>query len=142
MSNTIIEQLADFSAGTQFHKLPPEVIEESKRDILDLMGVALAAIDQPKGRAGIECARRMSGSNGNATIIGTGYMSTVFGAAFANGELINMLDMDSVLSTRPRQPVRPSRCICGGRDPTLYPAKTSSPPSPFLTKCPIASVRQ
>ena len=141
MSNTIIEQLADFSASTQFHKLPTEVIEESKRDILDSMGVALAAIDQPKGRAGIECARRMSGSNGNATIIGTGEKSTVFGAAFANGELINTLDMDSVL-------------LPGHVSPFVLPvllrwaklgaprAKTSLPPLPFRTKCPIDSVRQ
>jgi len=97
MSKTIIEQLADFSANTELSKLPPKVIEECKRDVLDSMGVALAAVDQPKGIAGIECARRLGGSNGDATIIGTGERSTVFGAAFANGELINALDMDSVL---------------------------------------------
>ena len=72
MSNTIIERLAEFSASTQFHRLPAKVIEECKRDVLDSIGVALAAVDQPKGRAGIECARRMAGSNGDATIIGTG----------------------------------------------------------------------
>ena len=97
MSKTIIEQLADFSANTEFDGLPAKVIEECKRDVLDSMGVALAGVDQPKGRAGIECARRLGGSNGDATIIGTGEKSTVFGAAFANGELINTLDMDSVL---------------------------------------------
>lgn len=97
MSKTIIEQLADFSANTVFSRLPPEVIEECKRDMLDAMGVALAAVDQPKGKAGIACAQRMAGSSGDATIIGTAHKSTVFGAAFANGELINTLDMDSVL---------------------------------------------
>ena len=97
MSKTIIEQLADFSANTAFSRLPSEVIEECKRDMLDSMGVALAAVDQPKGKAGIACAQRMAGSNGDATIIGTALKSTVFGAAFANGELINALDMDSVL---------------------------------------------
>ena len=97
MSKTIIEQLGDFSANTAFGRLPAEVIEECKRDMLDSMGVALAAVDQPKGMAGITCAQRMAGSNGDATIIGTAVKSTVFGAAFANGELINSLDMDSVL---------------------------------------------
>lgn len=97
MRKTIIEQLADFSASTAFNRLPAEVIEECKRDMLDAMGVALAAIDQPKARMGIECARRMAGSIGDATIIGTDEKSTVFGAAFANGELISTLDADSVL---------------------------------------------
>jgi len=97
MSKTIIERLAEFSANTQFGELPANVIEECKRDMLDSLGVALAAVDQPKGLAGIECARRMAGSNGDATIIGTKERSTTFGAAFANGELINTLDMDSVL---------------------------------------------
>ena len=97
MSRVIIEQLADFAANTEFKALPAEVIEECKRDVLDSIGCALAGVDQPKGLAGIECARRMGGSGGDATIIGTKEMSTVFAAAFANGELINTLDADSVL---------------------------------------------
>lgn len=97
MSQTIIEQLADFSAGTTFDKLPAKVVEECKRDVLDSLGVALAAVDQPKGLAGIEAGQRIGGSAGDATIIGTNRKSTVYGAAFANAELINTLDMDSVL---------------------------------------------
>ncbi|HSV82111.1 MAG TPA: MmgE/PrpD family protein [Ramlibacter sp.] len=97
MSTTIVERLAEFSANTQFNALPAEVIEECKRDILDSIGVAVAGIDHPKGRMGIEGGRRVGGTNGTATIIGTGEKSTIFGAAFANGELISALDADSVL---------------------------------------------
>lgn len=97
MSKTIIEQLAQFSLNTEIGSLPAKVIDECKRDVLDSLGVALAGVDQPKGLAGIECAQRMAGAVGDATIIGTTKKSTVFGAAFANGELINTLDMDSVL---------------------------------------------
>lgn len=97
MNKTIIERLAEFSATTDITHLPDEVIEECKRDMLDSLGCALAGIDHPKGRIGIEAGRRLGGSAGSATIIGTGEKSTPHGAAFANGELINALDADSVL---------------------------------------------
>lgn len=97
MSKTIIERLAEFSVNTEIAQLPANVIEECKRDVLDSIGCALAGIDHPKGRIGIEAGRRLGGTGGSATIIGTGEKSTPHGAAFANGELINALDADSVL---------------------------------------------
>lgn len=97
MSKTIIEQLADFSANTDFARLPATTVDECKRDVLDSIGCALAAIDHAKGRMGIEAGLRLGGSSGSATIIGTHSKSTLHGAAFANGELINALDADSVL---------------------------------------------
>jgi len=97
MSHNIIEQLAAFSADTQFNALPAEVVEECKRDILDAIGCAVAAFGQPKAVKGIACGLRIGGTDGPATIIGTGQRSSIFGAAFANGELINTLDADSVL---------------------------------------------
>lgn len=97
MSQTIIEQLASFSAKTDITLLPANVIDECKRDILDAIGCAVAGTEHPKGRMGIEAGRRLGGIDGRATIIGTNSRSTLHGAAFANGELINALDADSVL---------------------------------------------
>ncbi len=97
MSKTIIAQLADFSAGVDISRLPANVVEECKRDVLDTLGCALAGIDHPKGRMGVETGRRLGGTHGQASIIGTGERSTPHGAAFANGELANALDADSVL---------------------------------------------
>ncbi len=97
MSQTIIEHFAAFAVSTDINQLPANVVEECKRDVLDSIGCALAGIDQPKGRIGVEAGRRLGGAGGGATIIGTGEKSTVHGAAFANGELINALDADSVL---------------------------------------------
>lgn len=94
---TIIERLAQFAVGTRYDELPAQVVEECKRDIFDSIGCALAAIGQPKANMGIECAVRMGGTDGPATIIGTGRRSSVFGAAFANAEMISTLDADSVL---------------------------------------------
>lgn len=97
MNKTIIERLADFAANTETPRLPAHVVDECKRDVLDSIGCALAGIDHPKGRIGVEAGRRLGGVGGSATIIGTGEKSSLHGAAFANGELINALDADSVL---------------------------------------------
>ena len=94
--STIIEQLASFASDTSFDDLPAAVVQECKRLILDSLGCALAGTDHPKGRIGIEYGRLM-GLNGDATIIGTTDRASVLGAAFANGELINALDMDAIL---------------------------------------------
>ncbi|KAB0641629.1 2-methylcitrate dehydratase [Burkholderia stagnalis] len=96
-SPTIVQQLADFAAGVDTARLPDIVVQECKRDILDSLGVALAGIDHPRGRIGVEMGSRIGGTAGDATIIGTGERTTVYGAAFANSELLNALDADSVL---------------------------------------------
>lgn len=95
--STIIQQLAGFTTSTRFEDLPPAVVDECKRLVLDALGCALAGTDHPKGRIGIEYGRLIGGAGGNATIIGATGRTSIFGAAFANGELINALDMDAIL---------------------------------------------
>lgn len=97
MVGTLVQKLGKFAHGTSFEELPEEVIEESKRVILDTLGCALGGVHGAKGRAGIELGRLTGGITGDTTIIGTPYRSSVIGAAYANGELINDLDFDSVL---------------------------------------------
>lgn len=97
MANTIVEQLAHFAIESDFAQLPATVVEECKRIVLDAIGCALAAVDEPKGRIGVEYGRLTGGASGDATIIGTGDRVSIFGASFANGELINALDFDPVL---------------------------------------------
>ena len=95
---TLIQQLAIFTQ-TPYDALPPEVVEESKRLLLDSIGAALAAVESPKGRIGIDYGRLTGGTGctGTATVIGTTNKLNIFGAAFANAELINALDMDAIL---------------------------------------------
>ena len=97
MADTIIDQLAQFTTSSQYEHLPDAVIEESKRLVLDSLGCALAGLDHPKGKIGVDYARMLGAAGNEATIIGTGERSSVFGAAFANGELINAIDMDAIL---------------------------------------------
>ena len=92
----ITQQLVDFVEDLQFTHLPNEVVHEVKRILLDSFGCALAGLDTDKGRISIELAKRFDGKP-ESTIIGSTGKFPITSAAFANGELINALDMDLVL---------------------------------------------
>lgn len=96
---TMVQKFARLAKSTTLTDLPAEAVNESCRILLDSIGVAVAGIYELKGKAGIEYGRLTGGpvGAGDATIMGTGDRVSVFGAAFANGELINTLDMDAVM---------------------------------------------
>jgi 2-methylcitrate dehydratase PrpD len=95
---TIIEQLAGFTTTeARFSALPDQVIRESKRILLDSFGCALAAHGERGAEIGVEHGRRLGAGNPEATILGAGERVSVYGAAFANAELINALDFDAVV---------------------------------------------
>lgn len=97
MAKTLVEQLAEFTAEADYASLPTEVVEESKRLLLDSIGCALGGTTEPKGKIGLDLAQVIGGSSDEATILGTDRRSSAVGAAFANGELIQALDFDAVL---------------------------------------------
>ncbi|WP_134662914.1 MULTISPECIES: MmgE/PrpD family protein [unclassified Amycolatopsis] len=94
---TIIEQLAGFAAGADAREFPDEVIRESQRILLDSLGCAVASLGDEGAQRGVDYARYMGGTEGPASILGTGTKTSVPAAAFANAELINALDQDAVL---------------------------------------------
>lgn len=96
---TIVETLAEFTSQLRFEQLPPNVLEESKRLLIDAIGCGLGGLSHSKGTIGVEYARLMgAGTPGNqASILGTAERVSTVGAAFANGELINALDFDAIL---------------------------------------------
>ncbi len=97
MQAPIAHQLAQFVSETSYTDIPEDVLDESKRILLDSLGCAIAAVGETKGQIAIEYAQALGGGAGEATIFGTKERSSIFGAAFANGELINALDFDAVL---------------------------------------------
>ncbi|WP_370937485.1 MmgE/PrpD family protein [Amycolatopsis sp. cg13] len=94
---TIIEQLAGFAAGADAREFPDEVIRESQRILLDSLGCAVASLGDEGAQRGVDYARYLGGTEGTASILGTGTKTSVPAAAFANAELINALDQDAVL---------------------------------------------
>ncbi|KQV15011.1 hypothetical protein ASC97_31460 [Rhizobium sp. Root1203] len=93
----LVERLVSFAYGTAFDQLPGEVVSESRRLLLDSIGCALAAVSGEKGRRAIAVARTMTGP-AEVTVFGTKEKMSAAAAVFANGELINALDYDSLIT--------------------------------------------
>ncbi|MDP2952961.1 MAG: MmgE/PrpD family protein, partial [Chloroflexota bacterium] len=92
----ITEKLVRFVVETRYEDLPPAVVHEAKRMLLDSLGCAIAGLMSDKGKIAVRVARRLGGDP-EATILGVGEKVSVTSAALANGELINALDYDFVL---------------------------------------------
>lgn len=85
--------LARYVERTRYEDLPADVVEMTKRSILDAIGVSLAA-------TGLEAACRpfidLASESGQteATILGTGRRASALGAALANGALAHAMDYE------------------------------------------------
>ena len=94
---TLVNRLVEFSDALRFKDLPAAVVSESKRLLLDSIGCAIAALGTDKGQMAVKVAKDMGGPP-EARIIGTATSVSTSAAAFANGELINTLDYDALIS--------------------------------------------
>jgi len=94
---SITRSLAEFVVNTRYEELPPKVVYETKRILLDSIGCALGALSVEKGTIAVELAKELGGKP-EASIIGVGEKVSATNAAFANGELISALDNDPGVS--------------------------------------------
>ncbi len=93
MTETIRNKLAQFITQTHYPILPHRVVHQSKRCLLDFLGVALASgtttlID------GVMNMFAQTGGKGGAVLIGEDFSATAPNAAFINGIKGHTLDMD------------------------------------------------
>ena len=90
---TLVEQLSSYAASLRYEDLPPEVVKQAKRLIVDTVGCALGGYaSEPAG-----IARELAGmvtSSQPATVIGSGQRSSLDMATFANGVMIRFLDFN------------------------------------------------
>lgn len=84
---------AEFILATEYNCLPPQVIRQAKRCLLDMIGVTLAGTLTRSGRMARELVRDMGG-NPEATIAGLEAKVPVPSAIFANTTLASSLDFD------------------------------------------------
>ena len=94
----ITRKLAQFAAETRYEQLPPEVVRESKRLLLDTIGCAIGGVHTDSGDIALKHVRAMGG-NPLATVVGTGEMTSSVNAAYANARLANVLDADDTFPT-------------------------------------------
>ena len=91
----VTDAFVKFVQETNYDSIPPEVIKECKRILLDGLGNALGGLASDKGKIGIMQAKLMGGTP-ESTVIGVGGKYSAAVTAFANAELWNGLDMDPV----------------------------------------------
>src|SRR3989454_2949927 len=89
----VTDTLARFVAETAYSTISEKTITNAKMHILDILGVALAAVATPVAAIALDYCARVSNSN-EASIWGTPAKSSVPMAAFANGLLAHALDFD------------------------------------------------
>ena len=86
-------QLVAFAASRRFEDLPADVVRESKRCMLDYLGVVLGALEADAPRIARELIRTLGGAP-QAHILGFGDTTSVSNAALVNGVLSHVLDFD------------------------------------------------
>jgi 2-methylcitrate dehydratase PrpD len=86
--------LARYVERTRFEDLPADVVEMTKRAILDAIGVSLAASGlEPACKPFLDLALD-SGGRGEATVLGTARRTSAVMAALANGSLAHAMDYE------------------------------------------------
>jgi 2-methylcitrate dehydratase PrpD len=93
----ITRDLADFAADIQYDQLPPFVVTETKRLLLDTIGCAIGGVGTEKGRLAVKLALTLGGPP-EASLFGAGQKVSAASSAYATGELMNALDYEALLS--------------------------------------------
>lgn len=86
------ERLVDYTIGTQYDDIAPDVVAACKDRILDTLGCVAAAHGHPTSAAVRTLAGRY-GMDTPATVLGDGTRVAPEMAAFANGVMLRLLDM-------------------------------------------------
>ena len=85
------KELADYAVSLSFQDIPPDVIHQTKRVVLDTVGCAVGGYDSEARRA-IEEYVKESGHPGEATVFGSGTRTSCLNATLANGAMVRYLD--------------------------------------------------
>jgi len=96
-STPIIDSLADFAAHTRYEDLPGQVVTATKHVLLDSIGSGLGGVTTDPGKIAISVAQALGGPP-ECAIFGTGARVSITNAVFANGQLVNALDFDTVMA--------------------------------------------
>ena len=90
---TPLQQLAAFAAATREQGLPPELVHDVRRRVLDVVGNSLGAASYEPARIALAVATAWGGAE-RATAIGSGARFPAAAAALVNGTLAHTLDFD------------------------------------------------
>jgi 2-methylcitrate dehydratase PrpD len=92
----ITQKWVNFLTDFTFDRVPPEVVQQTNMFILDSIGCALGGYAVEWGKRVVDVGRDLGGRP-EATVIGSGDRLHSAHAAYVNGKLANILDMDETL---------------------------------------------
>ena len=95
LANNVTTKIAEYSTALKYEDLPKEVIHETKRVFMDIVGCGLGSSDLDKGANAVKIIRELGGSP-QATILGSGEKVSVTSATFANAELMHSMDYNAI----------------------------------------------
>ncbi len=87
--------LAKNAVKVRCEDIPPEILEITKIDILDLLGVTVAGCTLPGAKEVVELVKEWGGKE-ESTIVAYGGKVPAYMAAFANGAMAHVADYDDV----------------------------------------------
>ena len=118
------ERLSTYACGLTYDDLPPEVVHQVKRTLIDTLGCALGGYQAEPSRMARALAERISCAT-PARILGTTQSSSPELAAFANGVMLRYLDYnDSYFSPGGGHPSDMIAAVLGAADPTTCDGRT------------------
>ena len=89
----LVEELTAYMAAARGRALPPLVHEKAKHHLLDTLAAMISGRQLLPGRRAIAYAKSRAGTP-EATLVGTGHLTTVENAALANGMLAHADETD------------------------------------------------
>jgi 2-methylcitrate dehydratase PrpD len=109
--------LAEVLSATRYDALPPGVVDDAKRSILDWLGSALAGSIEKPARIARQIVAGL-GQSDDATVF-NGARSSAAGAALANGVASHILELDDVhkgSTLHPAAPIIPAALAVAERE--------------------------
>ncbi len=91
MTKTIAEELASQAKELTFRELPPEVVRQVKRSVLDTVGIGFGGYLSEPSRIIQSVIKEMNGP-AESTVFGSGLKTSCLYATLANGIMVRYLD--------------------------------------------------
>lgn len=92
---TISRQLAEFAVGLKYQDLPPEVIRQVKRFLIDTLGCAFGGYKAKDPRIVHRLVEELGGTR-ECTVIGSGLKTNAPNAALLNALMVRALDYNDI----------------------------------------------
>lgn len=90
---TLVDELADLTAGLSIAELPDDIVHTVRRHLLDALGCALASAGAGVGTAVVDAVRAWGGVR-ESGVLGLDFRAPAAQAALAGGVLVHALDYD------------------------------------------------